>query len=118
MVYDTPPRIWGVFPVRGKKFRSGIDRLVAKYRVFDEHDPSPTVTAFFVKISDTDSQTVKEPKRISVSSGTTINSSEVDDGVWMLEVVAKDFVNNASRVFGDPFRIIESRISNGHGRAP
>ena len=106
----TPPAVAIISPRGGERFVSAVSTFAVRLGVTDNFDPSPTFDAFLLQVSDKGSPRGPRPGLVKVSTGQVIAASDLDDGVWELQVSATDFVRNSTRAFSGAFEIVHDTL--------
>lgn len=107
VVVDTaPPTIAIASPAAGGRYVARGAPIRIGFAVLDAYDPSPSSSAFLVRLKDRGSPSGGRPGVVAVSNGQTIAALDLDDGLWELRVSATDFVLNSTAASGGAFEVL------------
>ncbi|MBI5883331.1 MAG: PKD domain-containing protein [Elusimicrobia bacterium] len=106
----TAPLVAWESPKSGNRFVSALSTFAVKFVVTDNFDPSPAFDAVLLQAEDKGTPRGTRPELVRVSTGQVIAASELDDGIWELQVSATDFVRNSTRAFSGAFEIIHDTL--------
>lgn len=93
-------------PRTDDRFVVNVDSISVAFQVTDVFDPAPVYEAALVQLEDRGSPRGSRPDRVPVSSSAFFEPSFVDDGLWRLEVSARDAAGNSTSTFSGPFEVI------------
>ena len=102
----TPPAIVISSPAAGAVFIAAKDKIGVYYSVNDNLDPAFTATAMLTQIEDRGSPRGVRPSTIAVTAGQLIEPLSIDDGVWVLSVLAQDAAGNISTAAAGGFEVV------------
>ncbi|MBI4669590.1 MAG: hypothetical protein HY747_10500, partial [Elusimicrobia bacterium] len=101
----TPPQIAISSPTEGMKFIATISSIPVNVSLMDNFDPNPTFTKLeLVQVEN--KGLLRGPTVFAVNSGDWVDPFNIDDGLWVLEAEAKDWVANSTRVVSGVFEVI------------
>ena len=102
----TPPAIVISSPAAGAVFIAAKDKIGVYFSVSDNLDPAFTAAAILTQIEDRGSQRGVRPSTMAVTAGQLIEPLSIDDGVWVLSVLAQDAAGNISTAAAGGFEVV------------
>ncbi|MBI4669476.1 MAG: hypothetical protein HY747_09910, partial [Elusimicrobia bacterium] len=101
----TAPAIAMADPKENGKFIAIISSIPVNISLTDNFDPNPTFTKLeLVQVEN--KGLLRGPTIFAVSPGDWVDPFSIDDGLWVLEAEAKDWVANSTRVVSGVFEVI------------
>ena len=106
----TEPLINISSPAAGALFTAGRDKLEIRLAIEDNLDPAPSLTAELTQIEDKGAPRGSRPASIAVVNGQLIHPLNLDDGLWRLEVGAKDIAGNSTQAVSGLFEVVHDTM--------
>ncbi|MCK5358227.1 MAG: hypothetical protein KAJ48_07510, partial [Elusimicrobiales bacterium] len=92
-------------------FVDGLEKISVDFNVSDVIDPNPIFGAVFIQTVDKGEPRADKPERIEVSSFSIVNPRDMDDGLWVMEVAAKDYIGNSTVTYSGIFEIARDSVA-------
>ncbi|MBI5594906.1 MAG: hypothetical protein HY928_02330 [Elusimicrobia bacterium] len=104
LVDAEPPVITALFP-SSATFGDAVSSFTVAWTLLDDLDPAPTAQARLMQLEDTGTPNSGSTV-VVVALGRLFFAPELDDGSWVLEVTARDWVLNSTAAYSVPFQIV------------
>lgn len=97
-------------PAAGSLFEVGRDQIAVRFSVTDNLDTAPVFSARLRRMQDKGAPGDNRPAELPVVDGQIIESTELDDGLWRLEIAAADAAGNSTATVGGLFEVISDTM--------